>query len=122
MNSTDPVTPTDVMTKRQPAETRSTADTARGRCLDKATELLMDWFGVNAPQADALIATWARDCHRSRRAVAHVLVHQIWQGDEAYADLAAARTLEHALRNLPAVIATGLESQALSEKESVQSR
>jgi hypothetical protein len=48
------------------------------------------------------------------------LVHQIWQGDETYADLAAARTLEDALRNLPAVIASGPESQALPAKELVQ--
>ena len=88
--------------------------------LETATKLLTEWFGVTAPQAETLIATWARDCHRTPTAVARVLVHQIWQGDETYADLAAARTLEHALRNLPAVIATGLESQASAEKEPVQ--
>lgn len=109
MIPTDPVTPSNMRTKRPlPSKARSTADTPRELCLDKAAELLMDWFGVTAPQADALIATWARDCHRSPRTVAYVLVHHIWEGDGTHTDTTIARTLEHALRSLPGVLAAGV--------------
>jgi hypothetical protein len=70
-------------------------------CLEQAKGLLMECFGVTATQAEALITTWARDCHRSPTAVAQVLVYQVWQGDETYADTSVARTVEHALRVLP---------------------
>lgn len=74
-------------------------------CLEQATELLTEWFGIGAAQANALISAWARRCGRSPNAVAQVLVHHVWQGDETYADAAVARTIEHALRNLPEIIA-----------------
>jgi hypothetical protein len=80
-------------------------------CSEQATQLLIEWFGVTAQQADALIATWARDCHRSPQAVAEVLVHQVWHGDHSYFDPAVARTLENALRNLPELVAASLDSE-----------
>jgi hypothetical protein len=86
-------------------------------CLELAAELLTEWFDVTTPQANELIATWARSCHRSPRAVAEVLVHQVWRGDATYVDPAVARTLEHALRNLPEVVAAGMESEVASQAD-----
>ncbi|TDO47994.1 hypothetical protein EV643_108311 [Kribbella sp. VKM Ac-2527] len=80
-------------------------------CLKQATALLTEWFGVTASQADALIATCARNCRRSPKAVAEVLVHQVWRGDGIYLDPAVARTLEHALRKLPEVVAASMDSE-----------
>lgn len=75
-----------------------------------AAQLLKEWFGVTAAQADALIADWARNCQRSPEAIAQVLVRQIWQGTDTTVDPVVARTLEGALRNLPRVVAAGMDS------------
>jgi hypothetical protein len=115
MIPTNPVKPTAAGTKRPPTAGNTSGGDPDRQYLETATELLMEWFGVAAPQAEGLIATWARDCHRTPEAIARVLVHQIWQGDETYADMVAVRTLERSLRNLPAVLAADLESQALTE-------
>jgi hypothetical protein len=105
MIPTDPVKPADLRLTRQlhPGD-RASADPDGRPYLARATDLLMDWYGVTAPQAETLITTWARECRRSPKAVAQVLVHQISQGDETYADTIVARTLENALRSLPGVV------------------
>jgi hypothetical protein len=105
MIPTDPVKPADLtLTRQSHSGDRSTTDTEHRPYLEKATGLLMDWYGVTAAQAETLIINWAYECRRSPEAVARVLVHQIWLGDEAYAERTLARTLEHALRNLPGVL------------------
>ncbi|TDD17988.1 hypothetical protein E1218_26790 [Kribbella turkmenica] len=75
-----------------------------------AAQVLKEWFGVSAAQADVLIADWARNCQRSPNTVAQVLVRQIWQGTDTTVDPVVARTLEGALRNLPHVVAVGMDS------------
>lgn len=80
-------------------------------CSELAAQLLKDWFGVTATQAEALIADWARACHRPPETVARVLVRQVWQGKETTVDPGVARTLEDALRNLPGVVAAGMDSE-----------
>lgn len=87
-------------------------------CSVQAKQLLQGWFGVPANQAEALIARWARHCRRSPEAVAHVLVHQVWQGDQTAADPVVARTLEHALRNLPGVVSAGMDPETAVAPES----
>jgi hypothetical protein len=69
----------------------------------------MESFGVSKEQADELLHTWARQCKRSPEAVAEVFVHQVWQGEETCQDRNVARALEHALRNLPEMVALTLD-------------
>jgi len=77
--------------------------------VERAKGVLMEWFGVSLEQAGQLLQAWARQCTRSTEAVAEVLVHQVWEGDDTCCDRTVARTLEQALRDLPRVVALTLD-------------
>jgi hypothetical protein len=85
--------------------------------VEQAKGVLMESFGVSAGQAGKLVDAWARECGRSPEVVAEVLVHQIWEGDDACCDHLVARALERALRDLPRFVAvTTKETPNLREE------
>lgn len=73
----------------------------RAVCVDEAVSVLMGCFGIDATEAETILRRWSADNHSSVVTVAHVLVHQVWRGDEPPSDRRLARAVEEQLRRLP---------------------
>jgi hypothetical protein len=73
----------------------------RGVCIEEAVGVLMECFGVDAAEANAILKSWSAEQQTPITTIAHVLVHQIWRGDERTEDRELTRALEERLRQLP---------------------
>ncbi|WP_460662840.1 ANTAR domain-containing protein [Kribbella swartbergensis] len=73
----------------------------RGVCIEEAVGVLMECFGIEAAEANAILKSWSADQKTPVTTIAHVLVHQIWRGDERTEDRELTRALEESLRQLP---------------------
>jgi hypothetical protein len=70
-------------------------------CIDEAVGVLMECFGVEAVEAEAILRSWSERHHTSVTTIAQVLVHQIWRGDQRPEDRMLTRAVEESLRRLP---------------------
>jgi hypothetical protein len=70
-------------------------------CIAEAVGVLMECFGVEAAEAESILRSWSAHHDTSVTTIAHVLVHQIWLGDEHPEDRTLTRAVEECLRRLP---------------------
>ena len=70
-------------------------------CIEEAVGVLRECFGVDASEARTILRSWSDDHYEPMATIAHVLVHQIWRGDERPEDRTLTRAVEESLRRLP---------------------